>query len=204
MQAECRSFGDEIVIHDTSVKCLFSFGVSAAGSPVDDSFFAPFRQAGKPVWATVQAYAGQAEAPELCTDLVGRKHVIAEQMVATARNAKLTGYNIDWETGRNNSVACFVELWSSVGAALRQHGIQLNTDIDQSCLKLPGFPGPACGPTEWSYLWNFDAMIVTFDSFTEMATVTAGLNRARMRINDNLEIAAPRIVPDWFSLPTIC
>ena len=105
-------------------------------------------------------------------NMVGRKEVIARQMVATALNAKLAGYNVDWETGSNNSVACFVDLWSHVGAALRKHGLQLNTDIDQSCLKLPGFPGPYCGPTQWSYLWNFDSMIAAFDSFSEMATVS--------------------------------
>jgi hypothetical protein len=163
-------------ITDGVIQCCNGVGFNASGgwigSPADDSFFAQFREAGKPVWATVQAYAGQAEAPGLCTEMVGRKETIAKQMVATALNAKLHGYNVDWETGSNNSVACFVELWSWVGAALRQHGIQLNTDIDQSCLKLSGFPGPDCGPTQWSYLWNFDTMITAFDSFTEMATVS--------------------------------
>ena len=168
-------------ITDGVIQCCNGVGFDASGSFVapGKGFFGPFQSAGKEVFATVQMYASNSTSPggDLCTGMLEQKHQIAQEMLAAAKTAGLAGYNLDIELGYNNSVGCWVELWTAVGAVLRAGGVQLGTDIDQSCLKLPGFPGPDCGPTEWSYEWDYASMIPAFDYFTEMATYPSNHDR---------------------------
>lgn len=56
-------------------------------------------------------------------------------------------------------------------AVRRPHGIELGTDIDQSCFR------GGCPAGGWSYLWDYEPMIETFDWFTDMATYPANVDR---------------------------
>ena len=58
-----------------------------------------------------------------------------------------------------------------MAAVLRPHGIELGTDIDQSCFR------GGCPSAGWSYLWDYVPMIETFDYFTAMSTYPANVDR---------------------------
>lgn len=76
----------------------------------------------------------------------------------------------DW-LSRADNVQCYVELWSTVAAVLRPHGIELGTDIDQSCFR------GGCPATGYSYLWDYVPMISTFSWFSTMSTYPAAVDR---------------------------
>lgn len=170
-------------ITDGVIQCCSGVGFGPdgqwLGGVLNEEFFGPFLMAGKERYATVMMYAGNSTYPggDLCTGMLANKEAIAQQMLQSALASNLTGYNLDVELGYNNSVKCFVELWSFVGDALRKHGVQLGTDIDQSCLRLPAKSPGACSPTAWSYEWDFEPMEVAFDYFTEMATYPSNHDR---------------------------
>jgi hypothetical protein len=88
-----------------------------------------------------------------------RKEQIAASLLDIALKSKVTGFNLDWELPAGNNVQCFVELWSAVADVLRPHGIELGTDIDQSCFR------DGCPATGYAYLWDFVPMISTFSWF---------------------------------------
>lgn len=155
-------------ITDGIVQCCNGVGFDATGAWVapGKGFYGSFQQAGKSVWATVMAYGSFSLAPGICTTTLARKDEIAHDLLTGALASGVVGYNLDWEVGYNNSVECFVELWRHVARVLRPHGVQLGVDMDQSCLKLPGFPSAACGPTQWAYEWDYAPMIGAFDYLT--------------------------------------
>ena len=166
------------MIADGVIQCchgppaLDNLGAVSNASLDNTSAWAWMQNAGKTLHLSIGAGNGAiATTPLICSVAVKRKDQIAASLLSIAMANRITGFQLDWELPAKNDVGCFVELWSAVAAVLRPHGIELGTDIDQSCFR------GGCPESQYSYEWDFVPMIGTFSWFSTMSTYPAAVDR---------------------------
>ena len=63
----------------------------------------------------------------ICDTVWQQRDQIAAALLSSALATNISGYNLDWETGTPNNVACYVKVWGYVQKKLAAHGVQLQT-----------------------------------------------------------------------------
>ena len=63
----------------------------------------------------------------ICDTVWQQRDQIAAALLSSALATNISGFNLDWETGTPNNVACYVKVWGYVQKKLAAHGVQLQT-----------------------------------------------------------------------------
>ena len=155
------------------LNCCGTYGVLMNGSIerpiggwVKDPIFQQYRAAGQQVMVSLAP--GDSNAfpdSSFCWKALARHAAFAEEVLALIEGLGVDGINLEWERGANNSIPCYVQLWSNVSRRMRARGKKLAISMDDS--KGVPFNGSS---TAWAYETDWLPMVPFADELINMGT----------------------------------
>ena len=139
----------------------------AGGWAHDEHDLQQFRAGGREVFVTATVAGDQYEA--FCWAALARLDAFTAELLAFLTDGGIDGINLDWETGKNNSIPCYLQLWGNVSKSLHAQGKKFSSAMDDSKGLL--FDNSA---RNWSYEVDFKPFIPFTDYLINMGTYPGG------------------------------